>query len=435
MDRLRSQISMQMQRFLMIQNSMEDATEEFSTHTSRHLIGTRLEILENNWAKFQTEHEKICMTEEKRLEEEAYIKHRTYERCQEFFVQAKASLLKQQDLIEASHSSSRSSETMPSEKHSIDHRRALPRIDLPKFSGNYHDWRSFHDLFMSMVGDNEYISNVEKMYYLKTCLSGDAARIVTNVKITDDTFARAWQTLVSRFENKRVLISAQLDNLFNLKPIRPKSARDLNSMLTTVTETLGALQALGCATDAWDPLLIHQLVRLLDEETREAWEIKLGTSTTYPTFKHFEEFVIGHTRAWESLASVVVSSSKEKRRASWPAGKHEFKARSLMATTKGDVECDLCKSSHHLYACPAYLLQPVERRKRTIVKLKLCFNCFGNHTANNCPSTRRCKKCGKRHHTTIHEDFHNRSKTSGKTDFNKLNPSTVNLPPINLESK
>jgi len=169
---------MQMNRFLMIQNAVEDAGK-ISDTISRHLLSTRLEVFDN-WAKFQKEHERICHVHAERLEEECYMKHRTYERCQEFYVQAKALLLERRDAIDASNSSSRSSDTLLSDSRSNYHRRSLSKISLPVFSGDYHTWRSFSDLFTSMVGENEDIINVEKMHYLKTCLIGDAGRLVTN---------------------------------------------------------------------------------------------------------------------------------------------------------------------------------------------------------------------------------------------------------------
>ncbi|KYN14628.1 hypothetical protein ALC57_13157 [Trachymyrmex cornetzi] len=314
--------------------------------------------------------------------------------------------MEQQELIETSNPSSRSSDSQTADARFGNRRNNLPKINLPSFSGDYHSWRFFYDLFTSMVGENHDLSNVEKMHYLKTCLTGDAARLVTNLKITDNTFGIAWRTLVSPYENKRVLISAQLDKLFSLRPIKSKSAQDLNALIATVSESLGALKALNCHTSSWNPLLIHQLARLLDEDTHEAWELKIGPSISYPTLKEFEEFVFGHTLAWESLASRSVKPTKEKGRFSWPSNKSETKFRSMVATapiTKGGVECRLCKSAHYLFDCPSYSSLPVERRKRTITKLNLCFNCLGNHAANF-PSSHCCKKCGSKHHTTLHDN-------------------------------
>ncbi|XP_018317370.1 uncharacterized protein [Mycetomoellerius zeteki] len=322
MDSLRSQITIQMNRFLMIQNAAEDASEDVSNARSRHLVSTRLEILEANWAKFQTAHE-LCQMSLENLHEEAYIKHRTYERCQEFYIQARATLLEQQETVDASNSSSRRSDTIIPEARPGGFRMRLPKINLPSFAGDYNAWRSFHDLFTTMVVDNNDLMNVERMHYLKTCLKGDAARLVTNLKVTDDTFFIAWKTLVTRYENKRMLISAQLDKLFGLKPIKSRSAKELNTILATVTAALGALEALDCNTSSWDPFLVYLVARLLDADTREAWEVRLDPSMSYPTFKEFEEFLTGHTRAWKSLTSTLVKPSKEKSRSSWPLTKPE----------------------------------------------------------------------------------------------------------------
>lgn len=57
-----------------------------------------------------------------------------------------------------------------------------------------------------MVIENSDLSNMEKMHYLKTCLSGEALCLITNLPISGDSFTIAWNTLVTRYENKRFLI-------------------------------------------------------------------------------------------------------------------------------------------------------------------------------------------------------------------------------------
>ena len=38
----------------------------------------------------------------------------------------------------------------------------LPKLNVPKFNGNYSYWVEFHDSFTLMIDSNESISNVEK---------------------------------------------------------------------------------------------------------------------------------------------------------------------------------------------------------------------------------------------------------------------------------
>lgn len=77
---------MQGGRFQLIQNAAEDALDNDPGSRSRSLICTRLEVLESNWSKFRAEHEHICFESMDDAESQSYIKHRIYERCQEFYV-------------------------------------------------------------------------------------------------------------------------------------------------------------------------------------------------------------------------------------------------------------------------------------------------------------------------------------------------------------
>lgn len=151
--------------------------------------------------------------------------------------------------MEVSNPSATSSNLSAPNLQATTFRKTLPRIEIPKFSGDYYAWRSFHDLFLSMIGTNPGLTNVEKMHYLKTSLTGDAVKLIINLPVSEDTFSIAWETLVHRYENKRVLISSQLDKLFTIKRIQNKSARELNTFLSTVLESLGALKTLGCPTE------------------------------------------------------------------------------------------------------------------------------------------------------------------------------------------
>ena len=157
-------------------------------------------------------------------------------------------------------------------------RNSLPRIKLPNFSGEYKSWRSFYDLFTRMIRNNKDLSDAEKMHYLKTCVTGEAARLISNVPASSENFIVAWDLLISTYENKPFLISAQLDRIYDIKPLKVKSAQGMRSLRTTVLETVGALRALGCAVDQWDPLLVHYLVKLFDPQSCEIWEMKFGSS-------------------------------------------------------------------------------------------------------------------------------------------------------------
>jgi len=148
--------------------------------------------------------------------------------------------------------------------------RALPKISLPKFSGEYHDWPSFRDLFHSMIASNKDVSSVEKLHYLKAQVTEEASRYLANIPVTAENFSRAWEALTARYENRRLLVSTYLDRIFELKPLTQKSSTELKALLSTVKESLGALESLGVPIQYWDIFLVYFVTRRLDSQTLEA---------------------------------------------------------------------------------------------------------------------------------------------------------------------
>ncbi|CAG9796916.1 unnamed protein product [Diatraea saccharalis] len=84
----------------------------------------------------------------------------------------------------------------------------LPKISLPKFSGSYGDWLSFKDLYVTMVHSNEELSPVQKFYYLKSCLVGEAASLVTTLECTNENYIKAW------FKAEDMLTEGQYPHIF-----------------------------------------------------------------------------------------------------------------------------------------------------------------------------------------------------------------------------
>lgn len=242
-------------------------------------------------------------------------------------------------------------------------RSVLPRIKLPIFSGDYQTWTSFRDIFTTMIRENTDLTNVEKMYYLKTCVTGEAARLIGNLPVSEENFITAWLLLLSRYENKRFLTTAQLDRITSLKPLKMKSAKGLRTLLTTISEALGAIRALGCAVQHWNPLLLHLLVRLLDPDTREAWEVNLGSSPSYPSYAQFEDFLVGRTRAMENFNFISSSYGSLKENTAGTTSKPRTKIAAHIANPSSNAStsnCPLCESSHYLGKCECYQSKTIQ---------------------------------------------------------------------------
>lgn len=69
----------------------------------------------------------------------------------------------------------------------------LPLINLPNFFGTYEGWLPFREGFTALVLGNESLNNVQKFYYLLSCLKGDSMQVIQSLKVTDNNFPVAWK--------------------------------------------------------------------------------------------------------------------------------------------------------------------------------------------------------------------------------------------------
>lgn len=404
-------------------------------------IQTRIDLLEANWKKFQGRHDQLTSMKAEERAELPYFSEDFYEKCEEAYVDSKAEMLAYLNALRTKAGQSSSSASDASCAKTAPSSRQLPRINLPRFSGSYREWRQFRDLFTSMIINNQEISNVEKMQYLKMNLTGEPAQLVINIDVTSDNFTRAWGVIVDRYENKRVLIDTHLSSLFSIQKVNQQSTTELKQLLGTVKEALGALNALGCPTDSWDCVIVYMVTRKLDSDTLIDWEKQIGTASEPATFTELEKFLLGRIYALEAVARAA--DTRKPRPIASTTTKDHAKSHQATAIQKSDnsapsatnsslLNCALCSAGHYVSTCPDYNNKTVEQRRDFLKQKNLCFNCLGPHLFRNCRTAKRCRICGNPHHTTIHRST-NLSSSQPQQSVPVSSGSQSNVPVISKQ--
>ncbi|GFY18745.1 uncharacterized protein TNCV_2399651 [Trichonephila clavipes] len=85
----------------------------------------------------------------------------------------------------------------------------LPSINLPEFSGQYIDWLQFKSQFVSLIHDNTFLSDSQKLYYLQSALKGHAKQLQT----VNDSYSSLFEALEGRYENKRLIVNSHIAEL------------------------------------------------------------------------------------------------------------------------------------------------------------------------------------------------------------------------------
>ncbi|RLU19259.1 hypothetical protein DMN91_007816 [Ooceraea biroi] len=242
-------IAKQMDLFGLISRTIENLEKKGAAKRTRGNVTSRIDNLKMNWAKFVKMDEAVRDYMDAESAKLLYFMEGVREQCEEKFIEAHGDLLDILHELTAPAGEKPSISDSPQAISGCSHSRDLPKISLPTFAGDYLQWRSFRDLFSSMIIDNLDISEVEKLHYLKTSLLNEPAQLLKNIPVSTENFQRAWTTLTARYENTRILIDTQLVQFFSARCAKAESSQNLKRLHGDITEAIGALTSLGCPTE------------------------------------------------------------------------------------------------------------------------------------------------------------------------------------------
>ncbi|KRX34110.1 hypothetical protein T05_14082 [Trichinella murrelli] len=117
----------------------------------------------------------------------------------------------------------------------------LPRCDLPKFSGDFTEFRAFWDQFDYRVHQQKDLSNAAKLTYLCGCLTGKAADVISSLSSSNADYEVAMNRLREEFDRPTKVIRHQIKKLVHAPP----KDVGLRSHYDHLRRTIDALTALG----------------------------------------------------------------------------------------------------------------------------------------------------------------------------------------------
>jgi len=112
-----------------------------------------------------------------------------------------------------------SSSTRTSNQSNISRVKAvLPAIPIPSFDGQRTKWRAFRDIFDPLINQDDSLSDAEKFHYLRGALRGTSAACIAKLALTNENYNIPWRTLNLHFDNPRLLASAYVDPIIQVRP-------------------------------------------------------------------------------------------------------------------------------------------------------------------------------------------------------------------------
>lgn len=302
----------------------------------------------------------------------------------------------------------------------------LPKIDLPHFDGDYQHWLEFRDTYLSLIHHNNSIQEINKFHYLRAALTGSASLVLKSIDFKADNYGTAWQLLLERYNNERLLVNNHVQALFNLEQFEHESCSSLRNMIDVTNKNLCALSTLGQPTEQGglgETLIIHMMSDKLDKVTRREWEEHKNNLDAFPHLKDYIKFLSNRADLLESL-------NNNKNTTNTQNIKENNKTKSYLTTTKtkqnnsDNVKCPMCSQNHFLFSCQSFRNLEVEARIKKASESNVCLNCLRpGHSVKRC-NLSHCKYCKVKHNTLLHRE----STTEKPTGDNIALSSNVVLP-------
>ena len=292
----------------------------------------------------------------------------------------------------------------------------LPNLQLPEFSGGFSEFLSFFDQFKSAVGNNPQLTNVQKLTYLKGCVKGEAALLISHLPLTNDSYEYAIETLENTY-SRSVLNKLTLLGKFNNLSLDNCKVDSLMKYRANFENLLGCLNQSGIkvkGSEAAEAIVVSILLNKLPEQLRlNIHRSAADDLLKLDKFKESFQIELDLLASKSSLSNKISSKiPKPERSLVVESSFDESTAASLVVSQKqklkpkiranNNFKCHLCNGTEHVTKlCNVY--STCKARKARIIEIPdrcndcgtkhvgqcpvlKCTSCQGNHWAVLCPN-------------------------------------------------
>ncbi|XP_065189369.1 uncharacterized protein LOC135819998 [Sycon ciliatum] len=308
----------------------------------------------------------------------------------------------------------------------------LKPMEIPSFDGQVTNWPDFWDLFETAV-DKQPMSDVVKLSYLKSALTGRAAHTLAGLAITNNNYATAVQLLKERYGRTDNIVAALYTKLQRLQSTSSKH-RDIRNTIDNIERILRQLSAMGISVEQ-QPLLVQHILSKFPTEVLtklEEWRTSSHQSWTVATLRSaLQRYAEIHRNLREGSETSASQSSRT------PATQTQHGSPMTMQGTGHALSsqsthsapprlCVFCKGTHFNDQCVTYKL--ARTRQQKLREQGRCFICLRrSHMASQCPEkTKACFHCSKTGHNRAICPAHERrepSKGSSRPQPNGSQPA------------
>lgn len=272
----------------------------------------------------------------------------------------------------------------------------LPKLELPKFSGEVTKFSEFWDQFKATI-DQTSLPVITKFTYLKNLLEGEAKAAIDGLTLTEDHYTVACKLLQERFGRKELIIFSHIQSLLSLESSgKDSDLSKLKSIQDQVLVHVRSLEALDIDGNTYGMFLTPLVLSRLPSGVRMEWAREgKGKEGDLEWLLEFLRKEIERRERADTFKVTKSSDDGKKEQKKFPK---KSTGAALHTHDDSQPRCILCKKSNHTTEkCFGGNKMPFEEKKRAFIETKSCFKCaLSGHLSKTCK--KKCTQCGGSHH-------------------------------------
>ena len=177
----------------------------------------------------------------------------------------------------------------------------------------------------------------------------------------------ALKTLERKFGQPQAVVTAYLDKLANVPPVKMHNSESIISYSATVSSLVGVFRSLNYNQDLSSASLLGQAVQKLPPNMKEAWSMHtVKCKLDRPTLIDFNEWLKDKAEAHERMKTAS-GKPKSDENPQPSVNKNKTTSKVFAATTSNNQQnstskpkcdrlpnCVACKEKHPLWSCPVF---------------------------------------------------------------------------------
>ena len=277
--------------------------------------------------------------------------------------------------------------------------KQLSRVSIPVFNGDKHLYEGWKAAFTACV-DNTSSTPEYKLLQLRQSLTGEALKVVQGLGHSATAYEVAKERLERKFGGKRRWIAIRLEELANIRPVRPNNAADIEKFADVLDLAVVNFKEAGKHDELTDGYFYSELLKKINEQMLTQYHRWVAEQNKTESVITLRDFVVQEAE-YQIMASEKVHGMSKSTGSSGTS-----RQRSFHAEAKGHKRnCKVCHGNHGAWACDQFKAADVNKRWDIAKQQHLCFRCLGDdHSGKSCQRTRICgiDNCKKNHNRLLH---------------------------------